>query len=71
MIIELRQRIERIANGALAVVRADDDADARPFRIGGKRDLGEYVAQLVTTGGVVEPRFTLATKKTVQKRSVY
>jgi len=33
--------------------------------------LGDYVAQLVTTGGTVEPRFTLATKETVQKRSVY
>lgn len=33
--------------------------------------LGEYVAARVTEGGPVEPRFTLATKDTVQKRSVF
>lgn len=33
--------------------------------------LGEYVAARVIEGGVVEPRFTLATKQTVQKRAVY
>lgn len=33
--------------------------------------LGEYVAARVADGGPVEPRFTLATKDTVQKRSVF
>ncbi len=33
--------------------------------------LGEYVAARVTEGGAVEPRFTLATKQTLQKRAVY
>jgi sarcosine oxidase len=33
--------------------------------------LGEYVAARVVQGGEVEPRFTLATKDKVQKRSVF
>ena len=33
--------------------------------------LGEYVAARVVEGGVVEPRFTLATKGKVQKRTVF
>ncbi len=33
--------------------------------------LGEYVAARVSEGGAVEPRFTLATKQTVQKRAVF
>jgi len=33
--------------------------------------LGEYVAARVLDGGVVEPRFRLATKQTVQKRDVH
>ncbi len=33
--------------------------------------LGEYVATHVVQGGAVEPRFTLATKEKVQKRSVF
>jgi glycine/D-amino acid oxidase-like deaminating enzyme len=33
--------------------------------------LGEYVAATVVEGGPVEPRFTLATKGTVQKRTVF
>ncbi len=33
--------------------------------------LGEYVAARVVQGGEVEPRFTLATKEKVQKRSVF
>ncbi|MBI3932273.1 MAG: FAD-dependent oxidoreductase [Acidobacteria bacterium] len=33
--------------------------------------LGEYVAARIVEGGAVEPRFSLATKEKVQKRSVY
>ena len=33
--------------------------------------LGEYVAKHATDGGAVEPRFTLATKKTIQHRTVH
>jgi len=33
--------------------------------------LGEYVAARINNGGLVEPRFSLATKSTVQKRTVY
>jgi sarcosine oxidase len=33
--------------------------------------LGEYVAERITKGGPVEPRFSLATKKTVQSRAIY
>jgi glycine/D-amino acid oxidase-like deaminating enzyme len=33
--------------------------------------LGEYVAARVVEGGPVEPRFTLATKGTVQQRAVF
>src|SRR5437899_3947350 len=33
--------------------------------------LGDYVAQLVTTGGTVDPRFTLPTKEAVQTPAVY
>jgi len=33
--------------------------------------LGEYVAARVVEGGTVEPRFTLATKGKVQKRTVF
>ena len=33
--------------------------------------LGEYVARLVTEGGEVDERFTLATKEKMQKRAVY
>ena len=33
--------------------------------------LGEYVAARVTEGGAVEPRFSLATKQTFQKRAVF
>jgi sarcosine oxidase len=33
--------------------------------------VGEYVARLVTEGGEVDERFTLATKEKVQKRAVY
>jgi sarcosine oxidase len=33
--------------------------------------LGEYVAEKITKGGPVEPRFSLATKKTVQIRAIY
>ena len=33
--------------------------------------LGEYVANLVLDGGVAEPRFSLATKQTVQSRTVH
>lgn len=33
--------------------------------------LGEYVAARLTAGDAVEPRFTLATKDTVRKRSVF
>ncbi len=33
--------------------------------------VGEYVARRVTEGGAVEPRFSLASKATVQKRAVY
>ena len=33
--------------------------------------LGEYVAARVTQGGAIEPRFSLATKQTVQKRAVF
>lgn len=33
--------------------------------------LGEYVAARVTKGGAVEPRFTLGTKATIQKRAVF
>jgi glycine/D-amino acid oxidase-like deaminating enzyme len=33
--------------------------------------LGEYVARLLTRGGPVEPRFSLASKGTRQKRSIY
>jgi sarcosine oxidase len=33
--------------------------------------LGEYVAARVVEGGTVEPRFTLATKGTVQQRAVF
>jgi glycine/D-amino acid oxidase-like deaminating enzyme len=33
--------------------------------------LGEYVAGLMIEGGALEPRFTLATKGKVQKRTVY
>lgn len=33
--------------------------------------LGEYVASRVIGGGAIEPRFTLATKQTIQKRAVF
>jgi sarcosine oxidase len=33
--------------------------------------LGEYVAERITKGGAIEPRFSLATKKTLQNRSIY
>jgi glycine/D-amino acid oxidase-like deaminating enzyme len=33
--------------------------------------VGSYVADLVTGGGVAEPRFSLSTKQVAQKRSVY
>jgi glycine/D-amino acid oxidase-like deaminating enzyme len=33
--------------------------------------VGEYVAARILRGGTVEPRFSLVTKGTVQKRSVY
>ena len=33
--------------------------------------VGEYVARRVTEGGAVEPRFSLASKATAQKRAVY
>jgi sarcosine oxidase len=33
--------------------------------------LGEYVADRITKGGTIEPRFSLATKKTVQSRAIY
>jgi sarcosine oxidase len=33
--------------------------------------LGEYVAARITQGSAIEPRFTLATKAKVQKRTVY
>jgi sarcosine oxidase len=33
--------------------------------------VGEYVAERLTGGGPAEPRFSLATKQTVQKRAVY
>jgi sarcosine oxidase len=33
--------------------------------------LGEYVARLVTEGGVIDERFRLATKEKVQQRTVY
>ena len=33
--------------------------------------LGEYVAVRVTEGGAIEPRFSLASKATVQKRAVF
>jgi glycine/D-amino acid oxidase-like deaminating enzyme len=33
--------------------------------------LGEYVAARILQGGAVDPRFSLATKDTVQKRAVY
>jgi sarcosine oxidase len=33
--------------------------------------VGEYVAARITKGGEVEPRFSLATKKTVQHRAVF
>lgn len=33
--------------------------------------LGEYVARLVLDGGQTDPRFSLATKQTIQKRAVY
>lgn len=33
--------------------------------------LGEYVAARIVTGGAVEPRFSLATKEQVRRRSVY
>ena len=33
--------------------------------------LGEYVAARVTEGGAGEPRFSLATKQTFQKRAVF
>lgn len=33
--------------------------------------VGEYVAERVTKGGAVEPRYSLATKQTIQKRAVY
>ena len=33
--------------------------------------LGEYVAERIINGGAVEPRFTLATKKTMQQRAVF
>ena len=33
--------------------------------------VGEYVARLVTEGGEVDQRFTLATKEKIQKRAVY
>lgn len=33
--------------------------------------LGEYVADRITTGGAIEPRFTLATKGKMQHRAVY
>jgi len=33
--------------------------------------VGEYVAERITKGGSIEPRFSLATKETLQKRSVF
>jgi glycine/D-amino acid oxidase-like deaminating enzyme len=33
--------------------------------------LGEYVAERIEDGGAVDPRFSLATKQTVQQRTVY
>jgi len=33
--------------------------------------LGEYVAERITKGGAIEPRFSLATKAVVQRRSVF
>ena len=33
--------------------------------------VGEYVARLVSEGGLPEPRFSLATKERVQRRAVY
>lgn len=33
--------------------------------------LGEYVTERILSGGTVEPRFTLATRQKVQKRSVF
>jgi len=33
--------------------------------------VGEYVAKMVFGGGNVEPRFSLASKKKVQERTVY
>ncbi len=33
--------------------------------------LGEYVAERINAGGAVEPRFSLATKRTVQARTVF
>ena len=33
--------------------------------------LGEYVAARIIDGGAIDPRFTLATKATSQKRTVY
>ncbi|MFZ0881149.1 MAG: FAD-dependent oxidoreductase [Candidatus Acidiferrales bacterium] len=33
--------------------------------------VGEYVTERLTTGGPVEPRFSLATKMTVQKRAIF
>jgi len=33
--------------------------------------LGEYVAERITKAGSIEPRFSLATKKTVQSRAIY
>ena len=33
--------------------------------------LGEYVARLITQGGAIEPRFSLATKERFQRRTVY
>jgi len=33
--------------------------------------VGEYVAARVTTGGAVDPRYSLATKQPMQKRAVY
>ncbi|MGB7081461.1 MAG: FAD-dependent oxidoreductase, partial [Candidatus Acidiferrales bacterium] len=33
--------------------------------------LGEYVARLILEGGQTDSRFSLATKQTIQKRSVH
>jgi glycine/D-amino acid oxidase-like deaminating enzyme len=33
--------------------------------------LGEYVAEKVTAGGEIEPRFSLATKATVRQRAIF